>query len=461
MSQELVRGAPPLPTEGEMQTLWRLSEGMARSRSLGKVDRQDMTADHIFTKLVLGRELGLSVGQSLMGFYLFDGNAQMHYSTLLSAVQARGWDYEIEWLNEEGFKGAESEDTAGCSVTWISPEGARKGPSRFTVADAKAAQLWTKQGKGGGPGVWKTATRNMCLARCVSNGVKAYIPAATGGIPVYTDADDLDRIERVPNLAEGNGDGSEPGWGTMPISLVGEVEKVIRRAEKLGHGALANRASVQQIVKGMDGADLAAWLRDATASLEALKASREQREPAVEGTAEEVAATAAHMDTESLKERAAEDARAIDGIDVPQAPPAEPTFPEATGESDVPSTWPGAPPSVTDPANAKVVEPAREYGEQAPAPASGLSTPPAQPPAPQAPDAPEAPPQAPEARPKRKRATPAPQQHTITVPATTTQTTATAPTTATQTTVTASEAPAAPADDPEEELDLFGDGDDA
>src|SRR3954449_6944473 len=115
MSQELVRGAPPLPTDAEVQTLYRIAEGLARSKSLGKADRStDLTADHIFTKVLIGRELGLSIAQSVAGgLYVFDGNVQMHYSTLLSAVQARGWDYEIEWLDEDGFKGERSEDTAG------------------------------------------------------------------------------------------------------------------------------------------------------------------------------------------------------------------------------------------------------------------------------------------------------------------------------------------------------------
>jgi len=170
-------------------------------------------------------------------------------------------------------------------------DGERRGVSRFTLDDARKAQLIKESAKA----AWNTSPRNMLLARAMSNGVKWFVPEVMGGLPVYTPGE----IPTQPELTAGTGTDSDEGSG---VDLGPRVEKVIARAEEQGHRGLSNRAAVELAVGNRAPGVVNDWVRRATEELDRHKAEKdaaaesrveEDQEPAeveVEAPPEEVTA---------------------------------------------------------------------------------------------------------------------------------------------------------------------------
>jgi hypothetical protein len=104
-------------------------------------------------------------------------------------------------------------------------------------------------------GAW---VRQHLWARAMSNGVRWYCPDLTGGVAVYTEADEFVESTAV-EIASGEGDGSEPGWDGLSEEQVAEVEAFLAVSETFGHPL--EKGSVQVLLNGRPEA-VEGWLAD-------------------------------------------------------------------------------------------------------------------------------------------------------------------------------------------------------
>jgi hypothetical protein len=252
----------------EMQTLWRIAEAMNASGDYkGKRGKDGSwsgitTNEQAFNRILIGRDLGLSPAQAMMGIDLVRGNLQIRAVLLASFVrQSRDYNYEVLEHDERGctlkFWGRSFSSAHG-------QEWAELGESTFTIEDAAHAKLI----RDGSP--WETVPRNMVFARAMSNGVKWYCPDLLGGVPVYTEGDDLTGVE-ASAIGAVEGEPVEPGWQGVSVADAAKIEKVIRRAERLGHAGLLNRAAVQMALNGQSREYVRGWIAESTAALDRLR----------------------------------------------------------------------------------------------------------------------------------------------------------------------------------------------
>lgn len=242
----------PVMTDDEIQRTWRVAEALAAGGQFTDVTK----AHQAFARILLGRDLGLSPVESLMSLDVVEGNLQMR-GVLLASFVRKSDKYDYDVLHSD----VECCELLFHGVSKRVGEWVELGKSKFTIADARKQHLVKDSPKS----AWNTVRRNMLFWRAMSNGVKMFCPDLLGGIPVYTEADGLGR---VPNLAEGVGDGSEPGWQGVSIELAAEVEKVIRRAQQLGHASLSDRGSAQIALNHQPEERVQAWLEAARQELD-------------------------------------------------------------------------------------------------------------------------------------------------------------------------------------------------
>lgn len=257
----------------EMQTLWRIAEAMNASGDYkGKRDKDGnwsgvSTPEQAFNRILIGRDLGLSPAQAMMGIDLVRGNLQIRAVLLASFVrQSRQYDYKVVKHDEREctleffrYPVAWSEAAAVEQREWL-------GASTFTIEDAAHAKLI----RPGSP--WETVPRNMVFARAMSNGVKWYCPDLLGGVPVYTEGDDLAGPEGETIGASESDEA--PGWKGISVSDAAEVEKVVRRAERLGHGGLTNLAAAQMALNDQPRDAVKAWITTASRALDEVAAGK-------------------------------------------------------------------------------------------------------------------------------------------------------------------------------------------
>lgn len=222
----LVLAKPPLPSEDEIERIVRLAKLLHASGVYKDVPE----ASKAFAKILVGRELGLSVPQSMQGVQFVKGNVQLHYSTLALCIKSRGFSW----------KTIERSETRA-AATFFDADGNELDDVEFTMANADTAGLTEPSARTGAPSMYTKYPRNMLWARMMSDAVRFVIPEATGGIPVYVPGE----IVPVAELTDGSDD-------APPIELSPEIEEVIARAERLGHAGLANRATWAQRIARVD-----------------------------------------------------------------------------------------------------------------------------------------------------------------------------------------------------------------
>jgi hypothetical protein len=251
-------------TDDEIGRVWRIAKSLASSGMFKDVTQ----AEQAFGRILLGRDLGLSPTQSLMGIDVVRGNVQIR-SVLLASWVRRHPDYDYTVLEH---------DEQHCAIQF-SYRGNTEGVSVFTIEDAKNAKLVKPDS------AWSSHPRNMLWARAMSNGVRWYCPDLTGGIPVYTEADSFDERRDV---GDGEGDGSEPGWLGLSQPQVKAVEAMIERAREKGHAGLSDRATVQMRVAGQTPAfidqQLAAWAAELEAMPDPVEGTVEPEGEGEQGT---------------------------------------------------------------------------------------------------------------------------------------------------------------------------------
>lgn len=251
---ETIRPAGELVTsiigDAEINQVWRVAKSLAASGMFKDAE----TADKAFAKILLGRDLGISPTQALMGLDLVEGNVQMRGVLLLSFVRRHPeYDYRVTEHTAEA---------ATIVLRHIDPEtGAWSEcePERFTIEDAQRAKLVKDHPKS----AWRAFPGNMCLWRAASNAVKFHAPDLLGGIPVYTEADSFE--DR--SVGAGEGDGSEPGWQGLSMAQIGSVEAMLSKAAEVGHAGLSDRATVQMRLAGQTPAFVESWLKGAANTL--------------------------------------------------------------------------------------------------------------------------------------------------------------------------------------------------
>jgi hypothetical protein len=251
--------SPAILSDDEIGQMWRVAKSLAASGMFKDV----VQAEQAFGRMIVGRDLGLTTAQSLMGLDVVRGNLQMRGTLLGRFVrQSAEYDYAVtarsktpgdEWatvaIYRRGEDGKFPVDADGRRV----PE----GEETFTIEDARKMGL-VKPDKP--DSAWRQIPAVMVVWRALAQAVRFYAPDLLGGIPVYTEADSLPEIPRV---ADGEGDGSEPGWVGVSAPQVKALEAMIESAREKGHAGLSDRATLQMRIAGQTPAfvdkQLAIW----------------------------------------------------------------------------------------------------------------------------------------------------------------------------------------------------------
>ena len=294
--------------DDEIRRLYRVAESLAMSQMFKDVTR----AEQAFAKMIVGRDLGMSPAQSLLGLHLVEGSVMVHYSMLGRFIRSRadeGYDYRAGWLKltpgenpdaaetiqfvwEDEDDPADMRPVVGASVTFT-VKGRTVGVSTFTLEDAKTANLIKDRGG------WKTAPRNMLRARAMSNGVKWYVPEVMGGLPIYVEGEVVE--ERSVTAPVGEGD--DEGTG---VELGPKVEAIIARATELGHAGLSNRATIELALGNRAPGVINDWIGRANEELDRFAAEQAEAPPEAE-VVDPDAEDKPLSETQPLAEQAQED----------------------------------------------------------------------------------------------------------------------------------------------------------
>ncbi len=254
----------PLMTDDEIRRSWRLAVSLSAS-GMFKDARQ---AEQAFAKMLVGRDLGLTPTQALMGLHFVEGKIEIAAVMMATFVRSRdGYDYKVIKHTADG-----------CAIEFFVDDESR-GVSTFTIADAQTAGL--TRDRGSAKSNYVKYPRNMLFARAMSNGCKWLIPEALAGIPVYVEGE----IEAQQQLSDGQGDGQPVGLDLGP-----DVEKVISRAEALGHAGLADRGTIEMTLGDQPPAKVVEWVRAANRELDDIPADAEIVADAQEAPVSAVAA---------------------------------------------------------------------------------------------------------------------------------------------------------------------------
>lgn len=150
-------------------------------------------------QIVAGRELGFTPVASMTNIHIVKGKVVLGYILIGSAIKRSGkYDYKIV-----------KHDNTICLLDFYE-NGIKVGESSFSMEDAKAAGLTTKDN-------WRQYPRNMLFARALANGVRWYCPDVFGGVTVY-ESDEIDgtfvETEEQPKTEEPEV-AQPPGWDEL------------------------------------------------------------------------------------------------------------------------------------------------------------------------------------------------------------------------------------------------------
>jgi len=229
--------------------LWRFANSVIASGFAPK--GMDSPAS-VFIAVEMGLEIGLPPMQAVQNIAVIKGRPSVWGDAVPGLVYATGQCDKIEeWFEGDTHKGKDWNDafTAVCRVH-------RKGMSkdveqRFSVADAKTADLWKKAGP------WQTNPKRMLQLRARSFACRDAFPDALRGLHVAEEAQDIvditpdqerrvesaqDALERgekpVPRLHAAVQEASpEPGVDQERESVDPEVMELQEKALKLMENA--------------------------------------------------------------------------------------------------------------------------------------------------------------------------------------------------------------------------------
>lgn len=135
-------------------------------------------------KILLGKELGLSTYQAMMGVSVIQGRPSLSAGLVSSLVKQSGrYDYRVnEWT------------ATSCKISFYQG-GQLLGASVYTLEDAKRAQLVKPQSN------WDKYPKSMLFARAITQGARAYTPDIFLG-PIYTEDEIKDGVEVIDVAVE-------------------------------------------------------------------------------------------------------------------------------------------------------------------------------------------------------------------------------------------------------------------
>lgn len=130
-------------------------------------------------KIIAGEELGLPPMAAIQGITMIEGKLGFTGNLVATKVkQHPTYDYKVTETSNER-----------CSIDFYDGD-EKVGTSEFTIEDAERAGLVKPKSN------WEKWPKAMCFNRALTQGVRAYVPDATAGIPAYSD----EEIEEVISL---------------------------------------------------------------------------------------------------------------------------------------------------------------------------------------------------------------------------------------------------------------------
>lgn len=174
-STELTRaGNGAMPTGQEIDTAVRIAQNLAA----GGMFKDARQAEQAFTKIMLGRDLGLSPTMAMTSIHVVEGKPELSANLQAQLVKS--------YLGPEGERYdylVREHDTSVCEIEFRRREQGGEwetlGTERFTIDDAKAAGLVRANSP------WTKYPRNMLWARAISNGVNFHCPEVARGLRVF------------------------------------------------------------------------------------------------------------------------------------------------------------------------------------------------------------------------------------------------------------------------------------
>lgn len=170
-----------------LEDAYRLSTALAAS---GMAPRGMDKPEQILVAIMAGAELGLAPFQSLQSFAVVNGRPTLWGDGLLAVVRGRGVSVK-EWPEGEG-----DAMVAHCRAT--RPDTGEEVERTFSVADAKKAGLWGKQGP------WQQYPKRMLQMRARALALRDGCADMLRGIQVREEVDDYQVVRDVtPAKPEG------------------------------------------------------------------------------------------------------------------------------------------------------------------------------------------------------------------------------------------------------------------
>lgn len=169
---------------------YRLADAMSRS---GMMPRGIQSAEAVMVAIMAGSELGMAPFQAVQAIAIINNRPSLWGDAIPALLWDRGFDIEETFEGEE--PGYPDTMKAVCVVT--RPNG-KKITRSFSVADAKEAKLWTKDGP------WQTAKKRMLQMR--ARGFAARDGAADV-LRGFTMAEEVQDYGPLPNDTQPQGTG--------------------------------------------------------------------------------------------------------------------------------------------------------------------------------------------------------------------------------------------------------------
>jgi len=147
------------------------------------------TPEKIIVAIMAGAELGLPPFQALQSFAVVNGRPTLWGDGLIAVVRSNGFQVR-EWI-----EGAGNDAVAHCEVT--RPDSGEMISRSFSVADAKTAGLWDKQGP------WKTNPARMLQMRARGFACRDGAADVIRGFQMREEVEDYQPIKDVTPKATG------------------------------------------------------------------------------------------------------------------------------------------------------------------------------------------------------------------------------------------------------------------
>lgn len=278
-TREELRPLPPM-NDAEVAAAYRTARAFAE----GGLFKDVKQAGQAFTKILAGRDLGLTPFEAMSSLNVIKGKIEASANLHASKVrQCEGYSFEVFWVRAQGTEtdptggprevvAAEDDDpadlreTVGCAIRFT-VDGKSRGVSRWTLEDSLRANLTAPTASGEKSNHVKFP-RNMFYARAMSNGVHMLVPEVMRGLRVYVEGE-------LPRGGEDVAAATAGDEGASGVELPMAVEAVLARARSLGHMGIANRAAAEFALRGRSGAECARWVAARTQDLNRFSADKE------------------------------------------------------------------------------------------------------------------------------------------------------------------------------------------